>query len=116
MYLPKLEVVKLFGEFSKRFLHSQVVFEVVSERYTSGILKKLVDFKFKREFGVDAGSSYSFGVKDASEVESYGNGIKVVDEWFYGTDKDVRPRILGYLGRLGFSRLQWTVTATVNAD
>jgi O-methyltransferase involved in polyketide biosynthesis len=115
MYLPKMEVVKLFGEFSGRFLHSQVVFEVVSERYTSGILKKLVDFKFKREFGVDAGSSYSFGVKDAREVESYGRGIKVVDEWFYGTDADVRPWILGYLGRLGFSRLQWTVTATVNA-
>lgn len=113
MYLPKKEVVGLFGEFSRRFLDSLVVFEAVSDMYTHGFMKKLVEFKFRHELGVDAGSSYNFGLRSASEIESYGSGIKVVDEWCYLEDPDVRPRAYRYLNFF-FSRLQWTITASIN--
>jgi methyltransferase (TIGR00027 family) len=114
MYLPKEGVVSLFGELSRRFLDSRIALEVVADYYTSGIWKRMVDFKFKREIGL-SGSSYSFGVKNALELETYGSGIKVLDEWFYTEDPDVRPKILKWLGKLGFSRSQWTVTASINA-
>ena len=113
MYLPKKEVVGLFKAFSGRFLDSRVVFEAVSEAYTRGFLKKLVEFKFRNELGVDAGSSYNFGLKNSFEIETYGSGIKVVDEWCYLEDPDVRPWIYRYLNFF-FSRLQWTITASIN--
>jgi O-methyltransferase involved in polyketide biosynthesis len=111
MYLPRVDVITLFRAFSERFYHSQIALEVATEKYTRGIWKKIVEMKIKRELGFDAGSSYNFGVKNALELESYGNGIKVIDEWSYVEDPDTRPRILKYMG---LSRTQWTITATLN--
>jgi len=113
MYLPKVEVVNLFKTFSERFYHSQMVLEVVTEKYTRGIWKKIIIMKMKQELGFDSGSSYNFGVKNALELESYGKGIKVIDEWSYIQDPDIRPRIYKYMG---LSRTQWTVTVTINKD
>lgn len=113
MYLPKAEVIDLFKTFSERFYQSQIVLEVVTEKYTRGIWKKIIILKMKRELGFDSGSSYNFGVKNALELESYGTGIKVIDEWSYVEDPDIRPRILKCLG---LSRTQWTITATINEN
>ena len=45
MYLPQAEVAKLFKTFSERFYRSQIVLEVVTEKYTHGTWKKIVIFK-----------------------------------------------------------------------
>jgi len=111
MYLPKPAVVSLFGTVARKFRGSRMVFEVVTERYTRGLWKKIVTWKIKRQLGLDAGASYDFGVRDAREIESYSQGLRVVGEWSYVEDPDVRPRILKYLG---LSRTQWTVTVDVN--
>ncbi len=111
MYLPKAEVIGLFKALSERFEHSQLVLEVVTDAYTRGIWKQLLIMKMKRETGSDAGSSYNFGIRNAGELETYGKGIKVIGEWSYVEDPDVRPRIYRYMG---ISRKQWTVTASIN--
>jgi O-methyltransferase involved in polyketide biosynthesis len=84
MFLPKMEVINLFKTISNSFYQSQIVLEVAAEKYTHGIWKKTVQMKIKRLLGLDA--SYNFGIKDALELESYGNGIKVIDEWSYVED------------------------------
>lgn len=111
MYLPRSGVIALFKAIAGKFERSLMVLEVVTEKYTRGIWKKIVVMKIKKELGYDAGSSYNFGIKHARELESYGRGIKVVDEWSYVEDPDTRPRFLKYLG---ISRTQWTVTAAIN--
>jgi methyltransferase (TIGR00027 family) len=113
MYLPKADVINLFKTFSDRFYRSRIVLEVVTEKYTRGIWKKIVIMKIKRNLGFDAGSSYNFGIRNAAELELYGNGIKVIDEWSYVEDPDIRPRILKYMW---ISRTQWTLTASINED
>lgn len=113
MYLPKMAVINLFKTISKRFYQSQIVLEVVTEKYTRGIWKKIVERKIKRLLGLDAGSSYNFGIKNATELESYGNGIKVINEWSFVEDPDVRHRIYKYMG---ISRTQWTVIAKINEN
>jgi methyltransferase (TIGR00027 family) len=110
MYLPKALVISLFSKMTERFRHSYVAFEVVSEKYTRGFWKRVAAWKIRRQLGYDAGSSYSFGVRSAREVESFGDGLKVVSEWSYLDEPDVRPRILRYLG---ISRTQWTVIASI---
>ena len=117
MYLPKDDVINLFKTFPDRFYHSQIVFEVVTEKYTSGMWKKIVEMKMKRALGFDAGSSYNFGVRQARDIESYGNGFKIIGEWSYLEDDDIRPKVLKYLGHFKtFSRTQWTIIATINEN
>ncbi len=111
MYLSQGDMINLFKALSQNFMDTQIVFEAVSDQYTKGLWKKIVILKMKRELGFDPGSSYNFGVKRASEIEAYGSGIKVIDEWSYVEDPDTRPRILKYLH---LTRTQWTITATIN--
>lgn len=113
MYLPQAEVEKLFKIFSESFFHSQIALEVVTEQYTHGIWKKIVIMKMNQELGFDAGSSYAFGVHKAQDIEAYGNGLKVIDEWSYFEDPDLQPKFMKYLG---LSRTQWTVTVAINAE
>jgi O-methyltransferase involved in polyketide biosynthesis len=113
MYLPKAQVICLFEALSKSFERSRIVLEVVAEAYTRGIWKQLITMKMRRETGSDAGSFYNFGIRNAAELETYGKGIQVLDEWAYVDDPDVRPRIYRYLYK-GLSRTQWTVTAAIN--
>jgi methyltransferase (TIGR00027 family) len=114
MYLPKQEVVRIFDRLSESFSRSHIVFEVVNERYTKGLWKKLVESKMRRSGGTEAGSSYQFGVRDAKDVEAYGKHIKVVEEWSYYEAKDIRPRVLSLFRNFKMmTRTQWTVKATI---
>jgi len=111
MYLPRSDVINLFKTLADRFRQSQIVLEVVTEKYTRGLWKKIVEMKIKRLLELDAGSSFNFGIGKARELESFAEGIRVIDEWSYVEDPDLRPRILKYMG---ISRTQWTVAATIN--
>jgi methyltransferase (TIGR00027 family) len=114
MYLPRPEVIKLFNRLSCFFRRSQFVFEVVSETYTRGVWKKMVEAKMRRRLGSSAGSSYEFGVSKASDVETFGSGIKVTDEWSYLEERDVRPAMLKLFRNWKlFTRSQWTVRASI---
>lgn len=112
MYLPKPDVVNLFNILSRTFSDSAIVFEAVHERYTKGRWKKRVEAKMKRQLGTDAGSSYQFGIRNAQEIETYGQNIKVLEEWSYFEDKDVKPSFLRLLRHFEFvTRTQWTIKA-----
>ena len=51
------------------------MFEVVNEKYTKGIWKKIVASKM-RKLGTTAGSSYDFSIRDATDVEAFRLNIK----------------------------------------
>jgi methyltransferase (TIGR00027 family) len=114
MYLPKPNVVGIFNKLSETFSRSQIVFEVVNEKYTKGMWKKSVESKMRRSAGTTAGSSYEFGLRDAREVEAYGRNIKVVEEWSYFEDEDILPKYLRLFRNVKFmSKTQWTIRATI---
>ena len=114
MYLPPAEVVGLFNKLSRIFSKSEIVFEVVNKRYTQGFWKKSVESKMKRSLGSEAGASYQFGVRKAREVEAFGPAIKVVEEWSYFEDEDIRPKFLRLFRPFKFmTRTQWTIKATI---
>jgi methyltransferase (TIGR00027 family) len=114
MYLPPAEVVGLFNKLARTFSKSEIVFEVVNKKYAQGLWKKSVESKMKRRLGSEAGASYEFGVREAREVEAYGPAIKVVEEWSYFEDEDIRPRFLRLFRHFKFmTRTQWTIKATI---
>jgi methyltransferase (TIGR00027 family) len=114
MYLPKDSVIGLFNRLAKSFTQSEIVFEVVTEKYTKGLRKKIVESKMNT-LGTKAGSLYDFGIRVAKDIESYGENIRVVEEWSYFEDEDVEPRFFRLLRNIKlFSRGQWTIRATIN--
>jgi O-methyltransferase involved in polyketide biosynthesis len=114
MYLPESDVIGIFNKLSGSFSQSHIVFEAVHEKYTRGLWKKIVESKMKRALGSKAGSAYEFGVGDARDVESYGKKIKVVEEWSYFEDPDIKPKFLRLFRNFKFmSRTQWTIKAAI---
>lgn len=114
MYLHKEDVKQVFKQLDAVFTSSEIVFEVVNEMYTKGMWKKMVENKMKRRLNCSAGSSYNFGVKDARDIESFGKYLRVIEEWSYVEDEDIKPWILKLFRKSKMlTRSQWTIRAGI---
>jgi O-methyltransferase involved in polyketide biosynthesis len=114
VYLPPDGVRNIFKKMSETFSNTQIVFEVIHKKYTRGIWKKIVEKKMKRSLDISAGSAYDFGLRTASELEDFGENLKVLEEWSYFEDDDIRPKILKLFRNLkAFTRTQWTIHASI---
>ena len=78
MWLPRPEATRLFNEIGERFSRSQLVLDMVPEKYTQGIWKNLFRLHARIEWGLDV--SWVFGMKNPHDIEAYGNGLKVIGE------------------------------------
>jgi O-methyltransferase involved in polyketide biosynthesis len=76
-YLPKQEVTRLFQAIAQRFDRSQLVLDLAFEKYTKGLWKRLIDLE-ARAWGIDV--SFVFGINHPRDIESYGNGFKVIGD------------------------------------
>jgi O-methyltransferase involved in polyketide biosynthesis len=77
MYLPKQDVLSLFQVITQRFNDSQITLEMAHEKYTKWLWKRIVEWYFKKFYGLEV--SYVFGIKKPHDFESYGKGLKVID-------------------------------------
>jgi len=78
MWFPPQEAVRLFKEMGEKFYRSQLVLDMVPEKYTKGLWKKLIRLHSRIEWGLDV--SWDFGIKNSHDIEGYGNGLKVIGE------------------------------------
>jgi O-methyltransferase involved in polyketide biosynthesis len=75
-WIPQQDAARLFKEIEAGFYRSQLVLDVVPERYTKGIWKELIRLHSRIDWGLDV--SWVFGFKDPHDIETYGNGFKVI--------------------------------------
>jgi methyltransferase (TIGR00027 family) len=68
-YLPADGVINLFKTISEKVIQSEMVFDSIPHAFTRGFLNSLVKLVF--------GIPFTFGVKNASEIESFAKGLKV---------------------------------------
>lgn len=78
MWLPPQDATRLFKEIGERFYRSQLVLDMVPEKYTKGIWKFFIRLHSRIEWGLDV--AWVFGIKDPHDLEAYGNGLKVIGE------------------------------------
>jgi len=78
MWLPPQEAARVLKKIGERFYRSQLVLDMVPEKYTRGIWKQLVRLHSRIDFGLDV--SWDFGIKNPHDLEVYGNGFKVIGE------------------------------------
>jgi O-methyltransferase involved in polyketide biosynthesis len=77
-WIPQQDVARLLKEIEERFYRSQLVLDMVPEKYTKGIWKKLVRLHSRIDWGLDV--AWEFGIKNPQDIEAYGNGLKVIGE------------------------------------
>ncbi len=77
MYLPGPDAAGLLQEISRRFERSQFVLDIAPEKYTRGLWKKLIAME-ARVWDLDV--SFVFGMQDPRQIESYGEGFKVIGQ------------------------------------
>ena len=110
MYLPPGSTRVLVTELQSRFPGSELVFETVNSRWLRPGLKWMIDLKLRRELGLGRGTEYQSGIRDGHEVEGWGRGIRLLEEWTYFDEDDPRIGIIRKLRRWHVIRYtQWTV-------
>jgi O-methyltransferase involved in polyketide biosynthesis len=78
MWLARQDAVRLFKEMGERFVRTQIFLDMVPEKFTKGLWRKLIRFHSRLDWGLDV--AWDFGIKDPHDIERYGNGLKVIGE------------------------------------
>jgi O-methyltransferase involved in polyketide biosynthesis len=78
MWLPPQEAIRVIGEIGEKFTQSQLVLDMVSEKYTKGIWKSFIRLHSRIDFGLDV--AWTYGIKNAEEMETYGSGLQVIGQ------------------------------------
>jgi len=77
-WLPKPDATQLFRLLAQRFARSQLVLDIVPEKWTKGVWKKLLGLEIKLTWGLDV--FWVFGIKHPRDIESYGPGLRVLGD------------------------------------
>jgi methyltransferase (TIGR00027 family) len=76
-YLPKQDVTRILRVIAQRFRRSQLVLDMAPDKYTKGIWKRMIQLE-SRVWDIDV--SFVSGINNPYEIESYGNGFKVIGD------------------------------------
>ena len=79
MFLPEPDATQLFQRLAQRFARSQLLYDMVPEKYLKGLWKILLRLESKLTWGrLDA--PWVFGIKHPRDIESYAPGLKVLGD------------------------------------
>lgn len=114
MYFQPEDSIRTLRNIADSFQDSRMVIEVVHQKYTRGVYKKMVEQKMRRKAGSSAGDFFLFGIKKAAELETYHPDFRIYSEWSFFEDKDFKPAFLKTLKSVRFiSKSQYTVIADI---
>jgi O-methyltransferase involved in polyketide biosynthesis len=75
-WIPQQDATRLLQVIAHRFTRSQLVLDMVPEKYTKGIWKKLIRLRARIDWDLDV--SWVFCINNPNDIEAYGNGLKVI--------------------------------------
>jgi O-methyltransferase involved in polyketide biosynthesis len=109
MYLDPVKVKELVLKLHSRFPGSELACEVVTEFFTRKPWNRMVAMKLNQQ-GVGKDASFTFGLKNCREMESWHPGIEYLDDWSYFDTRHPRLSWVGTMGKVKFMRnVQYTV-------
>lgn len=110
MYLYEEDVKSLVLELQQRFPGCELVCEVENSFVVNTLQKKRWQKKFQRDHHLGSEATMHFGIREGKDIESWGTGIELVDEW---TIFDDHEKKLGWMNLFRFSKrlrkAQWVV-------
>jgi methyltransferase (TIGR00027 family) len=110
MYLYEEEVKSLVLELQKRFPGCELVCEVQNTFVINALKKERWKRKFQKDHHLGSEAAMHFGIADGTVLESWGPGIRFLDEW---TIFDDHEKKMGWMNLFAFSKrlrkAQWVV-------
>ena len=76
MWLTKTDVTILLKDIDDRFVQSQLILDIIPERYTRGFWRSLFRLHSRIEWGLDV--EWLYGIKDPHDLEAFGNSLQVI--------------------------------------
>ena len=86
MYLPEESVKELVFEMQRRFPESELVCELTNRTWVEGFWGRIASIKMKQRVKMGGDAGFKFGVSNARELETWGDGIEFLENWFYMDD------------------------------
>jgi methyltransferase (TIGR00027 family) len=115
MYLHEEDVKSLVIKIQKQFPGSEFVCEVENIFVINILKKKRWKKKFQRDYHLGPDATLLFGIQNGKDFESWGQGIRFLDEW---TIFDDHEKKLGWMNLFSFSKrlrkAQWVVHYRLN--
>lgn len=116
MYCKESDVKALFLKLQEKLNNPEIVFEVFSSKWLTGWRKGITEFKLKKELKFGEGASYQFGIPDSETIESWGKGMKLLDEWSYLDSEELNSGMMKLLRKNeAMRKVQWTVHYKLNS-
>jgi len=116
MYLPKEEVKNLVLEMQQRFPDSELVCELTNRTWVEGFWGKLVSLKMKNRMSIREDAAFQFGVDSPEELETWGEGIEFLEQWFYIDSNHPKLGWMRCFRNIGiFRNAQFTVRYALHA-
>lgn len=110
MYLPQKEVEALVLKLRSEFPGSELVCEVFNSFWLQKHLKKIVNFKLQKQLHLGKNAEFLSGIRNSNEMQQWGYGIELIDDWSYFDSDEKKLGWLKYLRHFSFFRkTQWTV-------
>lgn len=110
MYLHEADVQPLILTMQEKFPGCELVCEMQNTFVINTLKKKRWKKKFQKDHHLGAEATMHFGITDGKDLESWGNGIRFLDEW---TVFDDHEKKLGWLNLFAYSKrlrkAQWLV-------
>jgi O-methyltransferase involved in polyketide biosynthesis len=115
MYLEGDKVKDLILTLQARFPGSELVCEVVNDRWLKGAAGTMLRFKLQKQAKIGGNAGFQFGIPDGRALESWNPGIQFLDEWSYFDSMHPKLGMLKWFGKLPlFRKVQWTVHYQLN--
>ena len=115
MYLDGEDVRSLVLKIQETFPGSELVCEVVNSLWLRFPLKKILEFKLRREVHMGRDAMFRSGIRDGREMEQWHSGIQFLDEWSYFDSDEEKLGLLKILRHIDLIRkTQWTVHYLLN--
>ena len=115
MYLHEEEVKSLILKLQQKFPGCELVCEVENTFVINTLKKERWRKKFQRDHHLGPDAILYFGIQNGADLESWGQGIKFLDEW---TVFDDHEKKLGWMNLFSFSKrlrkAQWIVHYRLN--
>ncbi|MBN2146157.1 MAG: class I SAM-dependent methyltransferase [Anaerolineales bacterium] len=110
MYLKPDQVRQLVVTMQTFFPGSEMVCEVVNQRWIRGVLGKIAAGKMQSRLKLGKGTEYCFGIASPDEMEAWSKGIHFIDRWSYFDSNHPKMGWLRIFRRVKlFTDLQYTV-------
>ena len=98
MYLPEEDVKKIILSIKDNFPDSEMLCEAIAKLVVKGVSIDSVVSKINKMF--------QWGINDLKDLENWGNGISVIEQWYYSDYHKDRQGWMVFLGYIPILRKQ----------